>query len=138
MTIQCTAHEHGSDCWTATVTRDIPSERGVRGHRWAPLLSGKENKAALGIVNCSLIFSYMGKSIFTGCHFTVTLFALIFFFVSLWLMCPPVSVTLSLTWLSRPKIEFLSLLFVDHWSFPHPKAVHKSIWISYSTYHFLK
>lgn len=124
VTIQCTVHECCSDCWTATVMRDISSERRVRGHRWAPLLSGKENKAALGIVNCSLIFSNMGKSILTGCHFTVTLFALIilFFCVNLWLMCPPVSVTLSLTWLSRPKIGFLSF-FVDHWSFPDRKSV---------------
>lgn len=55
VTIQCTVHERCSDCWTATVMRDISSERRVRG--WAPLLSGKENKAALGIVNGSLIFS---------------------------------------------------------------------------------
>ncbi len=118
--------------------RDIPSERESEG-TGVPLLSGKGNTTG----DCEL-FSYILnyediQCFFTGCHFTVIcLLWCIYFFGSLWLMCPLVSVTdylalsvSNLTVLSSKCFSFIivccSLVFS-----PPPKAVHKSIWISYS------
>lgn len=131
--------EHCCDRWRTTLMREIINER---GYRQAPLLSREGKSTALGIVNCYPTFSKMGKSIFYSLSFYSTLFLCLIFhlFVSSWLPCPLVSVTLSLTWPSCP-LKMISFWFDFFcWSVvvSLPKAVHKSIWISYSTYHFLK
>lgn len=126
VTIQWTAHELCSECWTATLMRDIPSERGSEG-TGVPLLSGK------GISTGDYeLFSYIlnyGKIFFYRLSFYGNLFALIFF---LWKFVVDVPSCFS-DWLSLSNLTvlssncFLSLSFVAHWSFPHPPKLYISL-----------